>query len=156
MRCRWTSTWRWSVLWNHLVLRSLLTVTLGLCCRTATWWILGWYSTRIPLAHHQFCPKFCIVMNSWTTPICLPRQYLIVDSRSSFQGITQNLKIRKLLRARDWRLLDHQPKINVSLKIYPVNWIRSMDLTWLSDYQLFRYVKHLFHCEIFTWIVDGM
>ena len=25
---------------------------------------LGKYSTRIPPAHHQLCPKFCIVMNS--------------------------------------------------------------------------------------------
>ena len=24
----------------------------------------GKYSTRIPLAHHQLCPKFCLVMNS--------------------------------------------------------------------------------------------
>ena len=72
----------------------------------------GKYSTRIPVAHHQFCPKLCIVMNFWTTSICLPRQYLIVDSRSSFQGITQNLKIRKPLRARDYWLL-HQSKICV-------------------------------------------
>ena len=30
-----------------------------------------------------------------------------------------------------------------------------MDLIWLSDYQLFRYVEHLFHREIFC-IFDGM
>ena len=37
-----------------------------------------------------------------------------------------------------------------------VNWIHSINLIWLSDYQLFRYVEHLFHCEISSCILDGM
>ena len=83
---------------------------------------------------------------------------LIVGSGSSYQGITQNLKIRKPLRARDWRLLHHQPKINTSMKNLPVNCIHSIDLVWLFGYQLFRNVEHLFHCEIvplyFWWNVN--
>ena len=121
MRCRWTSTWRWSVLWNLLVLRSFSTWTLGLCGRAAMWWILGKYSTRIPLAYHQLCPMLCIVMNFWTTSTCPPRQYSIVGSRSSFLNITQNLKIRKSLRARDWWLLQHQSEINVSMENFPAD-----------------------------------
>ena len=118
------------------------------------WWILGRCSTRIPLAHHQFCPKLCILVNFWTTSICLPMQYLILGSRSSFQGTTQNLKTRKLSRARDWWLLHHQSKINVSMRNLPIS-IHSINLIWLWDYQLFRNVEHLFHCEIFC-IFDGM
>ena len=116
----------------------------------------GKYSTRIPLTHHQLCPKLCIVVNSWTTSTCLLKQYLIVGSRSSFQSTIQNLKIREPSRTRGWWFLDHQSKINVSMKIIPVNCIHSINLIWLSDYQLFRYVKHLFHCEILSCIFDGM
>ena len=87
MRCRWTSTWRWSVLWN-LSGSSLIfdrnSWTSKQSCNEVN---PGKYSTRIPLAHHQLCPKLCIVMNFWTTSTCPPRQHLIVGSRSSFQGI---------------------------------------------------------------------
>ena len=58
MRCRWTSTWRWSFVWNSLVFHFISTVTLELLDWAATYWILGRYSTRIPLAHHQFRPRF--------------------------------------------------------------------------------------------------
>ena len=83
------------------------------------WWILGRYFTRIPLAHHPFCPKLCILMNFWTTSICLSMQYLIEGSRSSFQSTIQNLRICGPLCARDWWLLHHQPKINTSMKSLP-------------------------------------
>ena len=115
----------------------------------------GKYSTRIPSAHHQLCPKFYIVMNSWTNSIVLPKQNLMLGSDSSFQGKPQNLKIREPSRARDWWLLQHY-QMTVSWKIFPVNWSHSIKLIWLSDYQLFRYVEHLFHCEIVPCIFDGM
>ena len=50
----------------------------------------GRYSTRTPLDHHICLPK---TLYSVPTSTCLPRQYLIVGSRSSFQGMTQNLKV---------------------------------------------------------------
>ena len=100
----------------------------------------GKYSTRIPLVHHQLCPKLCIVMNPWTNPTCLPRQYLIVGSRSSFQGITQNIwEFINLLCARDWWLLHHQSKINVSMKNPPskLYWLRRSHLiVRLSTFQI--------------------
>ena len=63
IKCRSTPTWKWSVLWSLLVLRSFLTETLGLCCRAAIRWILKKCPTRIPLNHHELCPKLCLVMN---------------------------------------------------------------------------------------------
>ena len=116
------------------------------------WWILGKYFTRIPLVHHHFCPTFCIPVNFWTTPIFVPKQNLIVCSRSSFQRIIQNLKIRRPLCARDWRLVHHQSKSNTSI---PINCFHSIDLIWLFGYQFLRCVEHLFYCEIFCTF-DGM
>ena len=81
--------------------------------------------------------------------LVLPNQYLVVGSRSSFQSITQNLKIRKPSRARDWWFLHHRLKIIVSMQNPP--WLivfTPIHLIWLFGYQLFRYVEHLFHCEI--------
>ena len=83
------------------------------------WWILGKYSTRIQLTHHQFCPSFCIPVNFWTTSTCLLMHNLIVGSRSSFQGLIQNLKICRLLCAEDWWLVHHQSKTNTSMKSVP-------------------------------------
>ena len=82
-------------------------------------------SPRIPVSHHQLCPKFCIVMNSWITSTRLPMQYLIEGSRSSFQGTIQKMKLRETSRARDWWLLHHRPKIIVSMKDLP-NWLFSL------------------------------
>ena len=79
----------------------------------------GKYSTRVPLAHHQLCPKLCIVMNFWTTSTCLPMHNLMLGSDSSFQDVTQNPNIHKPSRARDWWLLHHQLKIIVSMKNPP-------------------------------------
>ena len=61
----------------------------------------GKYSTRIPSALRQLCPKFCIVVNLCTNLGVLPKQYLMLGSDSPFQDITQNLKIQKPLHARD-------------------------------------------------------
>ena len=79
----------------------------------------GKYSTRSPLAHHQFCRKICILVSFWTMSICLPMQCLIGCSRVSYPDTIQNLKIRKPLCARDWWLLHHWPKIMVSMKNLP-------------------------------------
>ena len=119
MRCRWTSTWRWSVQWISLMLRSILTVTLGLCDRAAMWWIMGRCSTRVPFARHQFCPKLSILVNFWTTPICVPMHRLIEGSRVSYQDTIQNLKRRRTLCGRNWWLVHLQSKANTSMKSLP-------------------------------------
>ena len=98
----------------------------------------GKYSTQLPLALHQLCPKFCIVMNSWTKSTFFPSRIWCLGSDSSFQGTTQNPKMHKPSRARDWWLLHHWPKINVSMK--------NSLIVRLST---FRYAEHLFQCEIF-------
>ena len=57
--------------------------------------------------------SWCYWPNWWTfetTSMRVPMHNLIVGSRSPFQDITQNLKIRKPSRARDWWLLHHQSK----------------------------------------------
>ena len=41
-------------------------------------------------------------------------------------------------------------------RTFPVNCIDSIDLVWLFGYQFLRYVEHLFHCELFSCIFDGM
>ena len=81
---------------------------LDTCGKAAMWWILGRYSTRIPLAHHQYCPKLCTPVNFWTTSTCLPMRSLIVGSRSSYQDTIQNLKRRRLVRWRLIKLFRHQ------------------------------------------------
>ena len=63
--------------------------------------ILGKYSTRIPSVLRRLCPRFCIVMNLCTIPTVAPKQYLMLGSHSSFQDITQNLRICKHLHAGD-------------------------------------------------------
>ena len=73
MWCRWTSTWRKSFLWNSLVPDLISTINFWPLDWVATYWILGRYSTRIPL-------------NFWTTPISVPIQCLIEGSRSSLQN----------------------------------------------------------------------
>ena len=89
---------------NCLVLRSMLTVTPGLCT-SVMWWILVNYSTWIPLVHHQSCPRSCMLMNFWTTSICFPKQSLIEGVRSSFQDTIQNLRIcRSLCAGERWFL----------------------------------------------------
>ena len=70
-----------------------LTVTLELLDWAATYWILGNIPLGITLAHHQFCPIFCIPVNFWITPN-LTMQCLTVGSRSPFQNLIQNLRIR--------------------------------------------------------------
>ena len=114
MRCRWTSTWRWSVLWFFLVLRSILTVTLGFCCSSCNEVNPG---KIFPLKFHWLTINFVHSFVFWwtfeLTLISLPMQYLTVGSRSPFQGIIQNPRIRRPLCARDWWLLHHQPKMNI-------------------------------------------
>ena len=52
--------------------------------------------TLIPSVLRQLCPKFCIVMNLWTNPTVLPKQYLMLGSNPSFHNITLNLRIHAL------------------------------------------------------------
>ena len=93
------------------------------------WWILGRHSTRIPLTHHQLCPKLCILMNLWTNPTFLLKQHLMLGSDSPFQDITQNL----------FELLHHWPQTNVSVKNFP-NLFR-LDALCLENRSLFWWYK---------------
>ena len=69
-------------------------------------------------------------MNLWTIPSVAPKQYLMLGSDSSFQDITQNLKIRKPLHARDWWLLHHWPEMIVSMENYP-SWFGTLQKSHL-------------------------
>ena len=140
---------------NYSGFSLILTWTPGLCCGPAMWWILGKYSTRIPLAHHQLCPKLCITKNFWTTWTCLVRQYLILCSHSSFQGIiTQNLRIRRLLWAGNWWFLHRRPKIIVSMKNLP-SWLESLHkfhlIVRLSTFQIWQTSVSLRDCSLYFW-----
>ena len=108
---------------------------------TATYGILGNFGTRIPSANHQFCRRLCILLNSWTTSTFHPRKYLIVGSSSSFQGMTQNLGKHQTSRARDWGLPSSAINIIFPWGVIQVNCIDTINLIWLPDYQLFKYVN---------------
>ena len=78
MRCRWTSTWRWSFLEKSLKFHSISTITLKLLDWTVT--IESWKD--IPLEFHwltinsvQVSAKLKMI---WTTPIFVSIQCLIV------------------------------------------------------------------------------
>ena len=117
----------------------------------------GNYSTRIPSVLRQLCPQFCIVVNLWTKPTVFPKQHLMLGSGSSFQGITQNLKIRKPSRARDWWLLHHWPEIfcfhEESSQLIGVTPKISSECPTINFSDM---SKLLFHCEIDPCIFDGM
>ena len=86
---------------NLLVLRLVLTRTLGLGCKAAiceSWEIFHSNSTGSP----SFVSKVCIVMN-FLNHVNLSSQTLFDGgfSHSSLQSMTQNLKLPKPLRARD-------------------------------------------------------
>ena len=121
------------------MVRSLQTWTLLLDGWTVTYRILGNFGTRIPSVHLKFCRRLCILLNSWTTSTCHSRRYLIVVSSSSFQGMTQNLR-KQTSRSRDWGLPSSAIKIIFPWGIIPVNCVDTINLIWLSDYQLFKYV----------------
>ena len=93
--------------------------------RAAMKWILGKYSTRVPSVLRQLCPKFSVVMNLWTNPTAVPKQYLMLGSDSPFQDITQNPKIHKPLHARDWWLLHHWPEMTVFMENFP-SWFETL------------------------------
>ena len=99
----------------------------------------GKYSTRIPSVLRLLCPKFCIVMNLWTNPTAVPKQYLMLGSDSLFQDITQNLKIRKPLHARDWWLLHHWPEIVVSMDNFP-SWFET-DASNVEDINILQIIE---------------
>ena len=153
MRNHWTSTWRQFVFWIVMDC-PFWSWTRGLLGGAAMRWTLGKHSTRIPSVLSQLCPKLCVAMNFWTTITCPPRQYLIVGSRSSFQGMVQNLKIRKPLHARDWWLLHHWPKTIVSMKNHPSQLYslhRSHQIVRLSTFQKSRTSVSLWDIFLSFW-----
>ena len=157
MRCRWTSTRRWSVLWNLLVLRSYSTRTLGLWSRAAMWLNAGkiFHSNSInspsTVSKVLYCDESMHQLNFF------PKQCLMLGSDSSFQGMTQNLKIHKPLHARDWRLLHHWPEITVSIKNLP-SYLDSLNkshlIVRLSSFRMCQTLVSLW--DLFLYCFDGM
>ena len=105
----------------HTPVHGLEAWTLELCGWAAMWWILGKFSTRIPLAHHLFCVQSSVLR--WTlepTQSFFPSRVWCLGCDSSFQSTIQNLKTRKPSRARDWWLLHHPPiKVKCFMKNPP-------------------------------------
>ena len=106
---------------------------------TATYWILGKYFTRIPLAHRRFCRNFYILKKILTIPIFVSMHRSIWGSRVSDQHTIENLKKRRTLCAENWWLVRHKRQI-LQCIIFPINCFHSID-------------SHLVQ-EIF-WILDG-
>ena len=114
MRCHWTSTWRWSVLW------IFSGVTLNLDSNS---WTLVQSSNVNPgkILHSNSIGSPSILSKALYSGELLnhvnpsSHECWTLGSSSSFQGVTQNLKIRRPLCARDWWFLHHQPKINTSM-----------------------------------------
>ena len=108
-----------------------------------TQWILRRYSTRIPLAHHQFCPSFCIPVLFWTTQIFVPMQCLIEGSRVSYQEYRIWKYVEDLCALKtDDLFITNQRQI-----------LHSIDLMFFG-HQFFTHVGHLFHCEIFAFLME--
>ena len=110
--------------WN-CSFRPFCSWTFGLLGQAPMRRILGKYSTRILSVLRRLCPMFCILLNLWTIPAVVPKQYFMLGSDSSFQDITQNLRIHKPLHARDWWLLHHWPEITVSMENLP-SWFEAL------------------------------
>ena len=75
-------------------------------------------------------------------------------SRLSYQSITQNLKIRKPSRARDWWLLHHQTKINASMKNLPSEFYslhKSHLIVQLSTFQICQISVSLWDPFLYFW-----
>ena len=148
-RCRWTSTWpvKFSGVSFDVNNKSL---TSSLSCNVLN---PGKIFTRIPLNCRQFCPKLYIVMNFWTTSTCLPWQYLIVVSPSSFQDTIQNLKTRRPLFAEDEDLFITIQRQVLPWRIFPVNCFHSIDLV-LFRHQIRRYVEHFSFVRSFVFLME--
>ena len=98
---------------------------------------------NIPLEFHLGSPsivsKVLYCDESLNHPNCRCQTQIDCGSCSFFQGIPQNLKILKSTCARDWWLLHHQSKINVSMKNHP-SWLYSLHrchlIVRLSTFQM--------------------
>ena len=159
MRCRWTSTWRCSVLWILLVLRSFFDKN--------SWTLLQGCNVVNPgkIFHSNSIGSPSIVSKALYSGELLNHVNLSSDTafdcgfslRWSFQGITQNLKIRRPLCARDWWLLHHWPKINVSMKSFQRKlylFHRSRLIVRLSIFQICRTSVSLWDLLYFWWNVN--
>ena len=133
-----------------LVLRSILVTTLQLCGWTATCWILG----NIPLEFH------------WLTSILFKTLY---SGELFFEPCRSVIQCHICLRVlvhlskaqyRVWEYVDFRALETDDLfitsqrqilpwRVFRMNSFHSIGLIWLFGYQFFRYVKHLFRCEIF-------
>ena len=94
-------------------------VTLNLDCNS---WTL-WQSCNVvnPGKTFHWLTINCVQSSVfwWTfeqRQLVFPHRIWMLVSDSPFQDMTQNLKIRKPSRARDWWLLHHWPKMIVSMK----------------------------------------
>ena len=134
-------------LWNSQVTHLMSTVTFWLRHWAATYWILGKYSTRTPLAHRRFCPKFLYSGDDLNHPNLSSHASFDRGSRKFYQDIKQNPKRRRPLCGKDWWLFHHQWKTKFPWMIFPTNCLQSENLI-LFWRQSCRYVEHLFQCEI--------
>ena len=125
----------WNCSGSHILLTNLWTSWTS--CNVVN---PGKYSTRIPSLLCQLCPKFCSVMNLWTNPIAVPKQYLMLGSDSPFHDKTQKLKIHKPLHTRDWWFLHHWPEIIVTMEKFP-SWFETLQkslIVPISTFQISR------------------
>ena len=147
MRSRWTSTWRWSVLF-HLI--SGVTPRLWLRCNVVN---------PGKMFHSSFIDSPSILSKALyaceLTNTFFP--YKIWSSVLVHLSKTQN---------KVWEYVDLCKKqtdnffiitkIMFPWRIIPVDGIHSTDLLWMSDNHFFRYVEHLFHREIVPCRFDEM
>ena len=137
-----------------LVLRSILSTALGFWGWAAKWWILGKCFIRVPLAHHQFCPNLCILVNFEPRQSVFPCNIwlrVLVHLTKTQYRIWEYVDFCAL--EIDDSFITNQRQV-VPWRVFPVNCFPSIDLI-LFGHQFRRYVEHLFHCEMFC-ILDGM
>ena len=129
---------------SHSFLLSLDVLRVFRCSRGKHGWILH-TASRYQIRHRLwFCFKNMFVLITLGTNDgldCPFRTGLSVLSWLCVQE-TDDLFITKRRQILPWR-------------VFPDYCFHSIDLIWLFGYQFFRFVEHLFHCEIFC-IFDGM
>ena len=109
-------------------------------------WILGKYSTRIPLARRRFCQSFCILKKITTIPIFVHMNRSVSENLPKAQHrIRKDVDLRAL--KIDNPFVTNQKHKVLPWRILPTNCFQSRDLI-LFRHQSCRYVEHLFECEI--------
>ena len=120
----------------------------------ATYWILGKYSTRNPLARRQFCSSFCILKKISNIPILFPcivwMGVLVYLSKTQYR-IWEYVELCAL--KTDDLLVTNQRQI-LPWKIFPINCVHSIDLI-LFRHQFRRYFEHLLKGKIYS-ILQGV